>query len=127
MKMLRKLIATFFISTVMLTSYNLMAHGPEDAQYGGVVEAAHDLSFELVQEANGVAIYIMDHGEEYDAESLSGKLTVLAAGQRSEFAIRSAGLNKLVAAGVQLESGARVVLALTAADNTAMTVRFTAE
>lgn len=127
MKYIRKFFSSLLISTALLLSHTALAHGPEDAQYGGIVEAAHDLSFELVQEANGVAVYIMDHGEEYDAESLSGKLTILAAGKRSEFAVRSAGVNKLVATGVRLEKGARVVLALTAADDSAMTVRFTAE
>jgi hypothetical protein len=89
-----------------------------------VVAVASDLAFELVGTANGAVIYVEDHGKPMAPAGMSGKLTVLNGAQTSEAALAVAG-DKLEAKGIQLAKGAKVVAALTTAQNKAITVRFT--
>lgn len=103
------------------------AHGAAEPQHGGVVQTASDLGFELVASPDGAVIHVLDHGEPYATQGMTGKLTVLNGAERSEADIASAGENRLEAKGVQIASGAKVVAALTTADQKAITVRFTAK
>jgi hypothetical protein len=100
------------------------AHGGGQPKHGGVVAVASDLAFELVGTANGAVIYVEDHGKPMAPAGMSGKLTVLNGAQTSEAALAVAG-DKLEAKGIQLAKGAKVVAALTTAQNKAITVRFT--
>lgn len=100
------------------------AHGGGAPKHGGVVQTASDLSFELVAQPGGAAIYVEDHGKPMAPAGLSGKLTVLNGSEKSEAALVAAG-DKLEAKGVKLEKGAKVVAALTTSTKKAITVRFT--
>ena len=40
-----------------------LAHGDVKPQYGGIVQKVNDVSFELVVQADGAIIYLMDHGK----------------------------------------------------------------
>jgi len=101
-----------------------LAHGGAQPKHGGIVQAASDLSFELVSVAEGAAIYVEDHGKPMTPAGMSGKLTVLTGSQRSEAELAAAG-DRLLAKGVKLASGAKVVATLSTADKKAITVRFT--
>jgi len=100
------------------------AHGSATAKHGGVAQMASDLSFELVAQPGGAAIYVEDHGKPMAPVGMSGKLTVLNGSEKSEAALVVAG-DKLEAKGIKLEKGAKVVAALTTSSNKAITVRFT--
>jgi hypothetical protein len=100
------------------------AHGDAKAKHGGVAQMASDLSFELVAQPGGAAIYVEDHGKPMAPTGMSGKLTVLNGAEKSEAALVAAG-DKLEAKGVKLDKGAKVVAALTTANKKAITVRFT--
>lgn len=101
-----------------------MAHGAAEPQHGGVVQNASDLSFELVPTAEGAVIYIQDHGKEADAAQFEGKLTVLHGADKSEAPLKAAGANKLLAQGVSLSKGAKVVALLRTEQKKSITVRF---
>lgn len=101
-----------------------LAHGGAKPKHGGVVATASDLSFELVAQADGAAIYVEDHGKPAAPTGMSGKLTVLNGADKSEAELVVAG-DKLQAKGVKLAPGAKAVAALNTADKKAITVRFT--
>jgi len=52
------------------------------------VQAASDLSFELVAQADGAAIYIEDDEKPMSVASVSGKLTVLNGADKTEAELR---------------------------------------
>ena len=66
----------------------------------------------------------MDHGKPLPSQGISGKLTILNKGQKAEADLKPAGDNKLVAAGVVLSPGAKVVAVLNNVAGRTVTVRF---
>ena len=105
--------------------FNAAAHGPAKAQHGGVVQKASDLTFELVRSEAGVTLYVEDHGTKKPTQGATGQLTVLSAGQKSLATLVPAGENQLAAKGLKVAKGAKVVAAVTFADQKSVTVRFT--
>ena len=105
-------------------SFNAAAHGDAKPMHGGVVQVASDIHYELVPQANGAAIYVIDHGKPLDASAMSGKLTVLNGTDKSEAPLKAAGGNKLEATGLRLGPGARAVATLKLSDAKTKTVRF---
>ena len=116
---------TLLLATVSLTTAPwAMAHGDGKPKHGGVVQAANDLNFELVSQAEGVTIYLEDHDQPLPSVGFSGKLTVLQDGAKSEAPLKPAGDNKLAAAGLKLGAGAKAVAVLVTPQNQTIAVRF---
>ena len=88
------------------------------------MQAASEVSFELVATVDGAVIYVEDHGKPMAPAGLKGKLTVLNGAGKSEAALVAAG-DKPEAKGVTLARGAKVVAALVTPAAKAITVRFT--
>jgi hypothetical protein len=120
----KHLCAALLLSSSAVATVPAFAHGAAPASHGGVVQTASDMSFELVPAADGAALYVVDHDDDYDAKQMSGKLTVLNGAEKSEAELKPAGGNKLEAKGVKLGKGAKVVAAVTEGRKT-ITVRFT--
>ncbi len=99
------------------------AHGDTKPRHGGIVQIAHDLSFELVVESNEVAIYIEDHEKAVAVVGASGKLSVLNGAARSDAELTPSG-DKLAAKGVQLSPGSKVVASVTLAGKPPVSLRF---
>jgi hypothetical protein len=112
-------------ASLSMGSSNVLAHGNDKPLYGGIVQTAADLQFELVVQPTGAALFIVDHGKPLDASKMSGKLTVLNGTEKSEAAFKHAGGNKLEATGVKFDKGAKAVASLTGVGNKPLTVRFT--
>lgn len=110
-------------AAVAIGATGAMAHGGAKPKHGGVVQAASDLSFELVGMADGAAIYVEDHGKPLAPAGMSGKLTVLNGAEKSEAPITAAA-DKLEVRGVKLAPGAKAVATLSTADKKTITVRF---
>lgn len=89
------------------------------------MQTAADLSFELVSTVTGVAVYVLDHNQGYDASNMAGRITVLNGAQKSEADLKFAGGNKLEATGVKVGKGAKAVVVVTGNNSTPITVRFT--
>ena len=122
---LRLLSASALCAASLLAAPTVFAHGDAKPQHGGIVRTASDLSFELVAAADGAALYILDHGKDYDTAGASGKLTVLNGADKSEADLQPAGGNKLEAKGVKLVKGTKVVALITTNSKKNVTVRFT--
>lgn len=99
------------------------AHGDAKPKHGGIVQTANDMSFELVTQADGAAIYIEDHEKAVSVGGASGKLTVLSGADKAEADLKPAG-DKLEAKGIKLSPGSKVVASVTTADKKTISVRF---
>lgn len=122
--MMKKLLAVTAFSLSALSLNVAWAHGDAKARHGGVAVMAGDLAFELVGTATGAALYVEDHGKPLAPTGMTGKLTMLKGGEKTEADLVVAG-DKLEAKGVKLAAGAKVVAALTTPAKKAITVRFT--
>ncbi len=122
--MMKKLLTAAILGLSALSFNAALAHGGAKPKHGGVVQAASDLSFELVGTADGAVIYIEDHGQPMAPAGIQGRLTVLNGAEKSEAELVAAG-DRLEAKGVKLSKGAKVVAALTTSSAKAITVRFT--
>jgi hypothetical protein len=119
---MKRLLMASFLGLAAL-GFNAVAHGPSKAEHGGVVQAAGDLSFELVSQGDRAALYVIDHDKPADVSKMTGKLTVLDGAEKTEAELKPATGNKLEAAA-RLPAGAKAVATVTAPNGKTVTVRF---
>ena len=95
-----KTLLTATALTFAATAFASEGHG-HDAKpmHGGIVTKASDIEFELVAKADGVTVYVRDHGKPASTQGATGKLTVLSGGQKVEATLTPAGDNKLEGKG----------------------------
>jgi hypothetical protein len=121
---MKKFITLAAMVIAVAASGNILAHG-DKPKHGGVVQAASDLSFELVNKDGKATIYVEDHGKPVSTVGATGKLTVLNGAEKSEVSLEPAGDNTLATKGeAKLGKGAKAMAALTFADKKAVNVRF---
>ncbi|MCO4888442.1 hypothetical protein MKD50_03555 [Cupriavidus sp. WGtm5] len=128
--MKKQIPAMLFAASVALSGLSglAMAHGAKPAQYGGIVQAAGDLQFELVNRDGAVTIYVDDHDRKLPVAGASGKLTVLSGTRKTETALNPGADNALVAADkLQLTAGSKLVATIRFADGKTVTARFVAK
>jgi hypothetical protein len=99
-------------------------HGDEKARHGGLVQMAGETKFELVAKSDAAEVYLDDHGETIPTAKLSGKLTVMSGSARTEAKLEPEAGDKLVAKGVKLVKGDKVIALVTLADKTTASARF---
>ena len=121
--MSKRLVSIGVVVAVAAASSSAMAHGDAKPTHGGIVQTANDLSFELVMQADGAVIYIVDHEKPVAVAGVTGKLTVLNGADKSEAELKPAG-DRLEAKGVRLASGSKVVAFATMADEKTVSLRF---
>ena len=124
MKM-KHLIAVTGLVLVCLSINPAEAHGDAKPIHGGIVQKVNDVGFELVVQADGATIYLMDHGKPMASKGITGKLTILQGSNKTEADIKEAGDNTLRVLGVKLGKGDKLVAALSNVGGKSMTVRFT--
>ena len=124
MKM-KHLISVASLAISCLSMNPVLAHGDAKPLHGGIVQQVNDLSFELVAQADGATIYLMDHDKPMASKGITGKLTVLQGTKKSEADIKEGGDNTLRVMGVNLGKGDKLVAALINVNGKSMTVRFT--
>ncbi|QBY50560.1 hypothetical protein [Cupriavidus oxalaticus] len=125
---MKKQITTILIATSLGVSGLALAHGAGPAQYGGIVHAASDLQFELVNKDGAVTIYVDDHDKKLPVAGASGKLTVLTGARKTETTLAPGAGNALVAADkLSLQAGAKLVATIRFADGKTVTARFVAK
>lgn len=100
------------------------AHGDDKARHGGQIQMAGETKFELVAKGDTVEVYLDDHGQTLPTARLSGKLTVLSGSARSEARLEPAAGDKLVAKGVKLVKGDKVIALVTMEDQKTASARF---
>jgi len=121
--MLKQSFAAVVLGWMLIASQVTFAHDDPKARYGGIVQVADDIAFELVARESGVEIYVADHGKAMSTAGITGKLTIMNGSQKSDADLVAVG-DKLEAKGVKLAKGAKVVAALTLPNKKAVTVRF---
>lgn len=121
----KQLLIAALLGMGALTMNAAMAHGSGKARHGGIVQVANDVNFELVVEADGATIYLVDHDEDMPSTGISGKLTVLNGTQKTEVEVKASEGNKLRATGVKIAPGAKIVAVLNNVEGKTATVRFT--
>ena len=115
---------TTLAAALALTASTAWAHGDEIARHGGLVQMAGEVKFELVAKGDGAEVYLDDHGETIPTAKLSGKLTVMSGANKSEAKLEPQGNDKLVAKGVKLVKGDKVIALVTMADKSTSSARF---
>ena len=94
-------------------------------RHGGIVSEAGTFQGELVAGPKGPTLYLTDHGQPVPTAGASGKLVVLAGGQRSDLALSPAGDNRLAPAQpMPLPKGARAVATVSLKDGRSGALRF---
>ena len=121
--MIKTWVSMLTLGLAALSFTAAQADGVAKAKYGGVVQKANDITYELVAHADGAAIHIDDHGKPVSVVGANGKLTVLNGADKSEAELKPAG-DKLEAKGIKLAPGSKVVAAVTTADKKTVSVRF---
>ena len=120
---MKALLATV-VAAAALTASVAWAHGDEKARHGGLVQMAGEVKFELVAKGDSAEVYLDDHGEAIPTAKLSGKLTVMSGANKSEAKLEPQGNDKLVAKGVKLVKGDKVIALVTLADKSTSSARF---
>ena len=100
------------------------AHGDEKARHGGLVQRAGEVKFELVANGDTAELYLDEHGTTMPTAKLGGKLTVLSGSAKSEAKLEPAAGDKLVAKGVKLAKGDKVIALVTMEDKSTSSARF---
>ena len=119
----KTLMAVLAAGLTALSFNATQAHGDAKPKHGGIVQTANDMSFELVAQADGVAIYIEDHEKAVSVAGAGGKITVLSGADKAEAELKPAG-EKLEAKGIKLAPGSKVVASVTTADKKTISLRF---
>lgn len=101
------------VAMLSLACEAAQAHGVMKPQHGGIVEMVGEMAFELVKRENGADLYLAYDHEGMPTEGMTGKLTVTSGESKSEVALKPAGGNKLIAEGVKIPSGSKVVALIT--------------
>ena len=120
---MKKVLTAIALGASLLSAGAVLAHS-QKPKHGGVVQAASDLSFELVARGDAATIYVEDHAKPFATAGMSGKLTVLNGTQTSEAKLEPAGDNRLEARGVALAKGAKAVAIVTTPKKKTISVRF---
>ena len=120
---MKKLFMTMMLAAA-LSGGLAWAHGDEKARHGGLVQISGETKFELVPSADGAEVYLDDHGETIPTAKVSGKLTVMSGAAKTEARLEPAPGDKLVARGVKLVKGDKVIALVTLADKTTSSARF---
>lgn len=105
-------------------SFNTAFAHTDKPKHGGVIQAASDLSFELVPKGDVATIYVEDHGKPVATAGMTGKLTVLNGSEKSEAELKPAGDNRLEAKAVKLGKGSKAVASVTTSNKKTISVRF---
>lgn len=118
---------TFFGVLAIAAAMNIgtaQAHGDPNPRHGGIVQIAGEVKLELVARGDAAELYLDDHGETLPTAKLSGKLTVMSGGTKTEAKLEPASGDKLVAKGVKLAKGDKVIVVVTMEDKTTSGARF---
>ena len=104
------------------------SHGEIKPLHGGIIAVASDLEFELLAKADGITLYVRDHGKPANTLGASAKLTILSGSDKSEAALAPAGDNKLEAKGsYKLGAGTKFVATVSLQGKNPVNVRFVSQ
>ncbi len=119
-------IRLFAAVALLSISAAALAHGPaSEPKFGGIVASVNDVEYELVVKSDSIALYVENHRKKVDVAGATAKVTLLAAGEKSEVHLSPAGSNKLEAKGVfKAAAGTKVVTVVALPGMAPATARF---
>lgn len=124
MKLASFITALVFSATGVAFAVDKHEHGhAHQPLHGGVVVEVKDMDYELVVKANGLQLYVRDHGKPVDVSQASAKLTLLTGTDQQEVALSPAA-DKLEAKGSFKLAAKTKVMALVTLAGKSSTVRF---
>ena len=103
-----------------------LAHGDPTPQYGGIVQSAGDISYELALHEQGWVLHVDDHGNPVPTAGITGFLAVMSAGRRADFELKPIGENRMLAKGAKLTAGQRATAVLKLPSGQSIVVQFPA-
>ncbi|HEX2545933.1 MAG TPA: hypothetical protein VHL79_13700 [Ramlibacter sp.] len=114
------------MTAAVAVSSQALAHGVAPPQHGGVVQSVKDIDYELAPHAQGLMLYVEDHGNPVSMAGVTGKVVLVHGTQRTEVVLRPAGENRLLATGMQLAGGQRATALLTMPSGRPVVIQFPA-
>ncbi len=108
----------------LLAAAPAWGHGDDKARHGGIVQMAGEIKMELVGKPDGAELHLEDHAVTVPTANLSGKLTVMSGAGKAEAKLEPAAGDKLVAKGVKLAKGDKVIAVVLMADKSSASARF---
>ena len=114
--MMKKIFGSMAIAVAALTSGYAAAHGTPVAHHGGIVQAVGETWLELVVKGDQVELYLQDDGDDMPSAEVTGKVTLVTAAGKQEFALKPAGGNKLEGRAPGAAKAGKVSALLTMAD-----------
>jgi hypothetical protein len=121
---MKSMLLPALLAAGLLAAAPAWSHGDDKARHGGIVQMAGEVKFELVAKGDSAEVYLDDHGTAIPTAKLSGKLTVMSGSNKSEAKLEPEGNDKLVARGVKLAKGDKVIALVTMADKSTSSARF---
>lgn len=91
----------------------VLAHGSNKPQHGGVVTVVGETVLELVQNADGIQLFVVDEDEDVPSSAVTAKLTVSNGASSTEMVLQPGPGNQHVGKGIKLAAGATVAVQLT--------------
>lgn len=122
---MKRQILAFFMSVMTAVSISSVAHahGSLEPEHGGILQEKGDLIVELVSESDGISIYLRDHDQPLDSSRISGSVTILAMGEKSEMPLVPAGNNKMTV-NIMPTGGMKLLVTIQEEGHESVTVRF---
>jgi len=116
-------------ANVPVRSGNVQYWDQEEPQHGGVTNwnTNSEYSFELVVNGESAIIYVEDHEVPVDTSGAKGELTVTRNGSSQTAKLEPHGDNRMMARGLSIKGGDRVVARITLANSVIMLGRFIAK
>ena len=116
-------------ANVPVRSSNVQYWDQGEPQHGGVTNwnTNSEYSFELVVNGESAIIYVEDHEVPVDTSGAKGELTVTRNGSSQTAKLETDGDNRMMARGLSIKGGDRVVARITLANSVIMLGRFIAK
>ena len=113
---MRNLIRIFALSGVLLAYSAANSHGLTEPQHGGVLTTSGDWTFELLDTADGVKVYLFNDTVPFDTAGMKAKIKIDHLSSSIDVALEPAGENTLVAKDLDIGKGATVLVVVTLSD-----------
>lgn len=108
---MKKLLALLSLGSLVFgISQVSLAHGVTKPQHGGIVQMSGEAFFELVQEPDGVALYVLNEDEPVDAKAMTAKLSISAGGKKTEVSMAATQGHRFFAQDLKLAKGSTVAV-----------------
>jgi len=118
-------IVLMLVAVTLAASPLAYADGDHKPKHGGVVAVVKDVEYELVAKPDSMTVFVEDHGKKVDTKGATGKLTLLAGGDKSEVALVPLGENGLESRGAfKVPAGTKAVATITLAGKPAINARY---